>query len=233
MITFSINIAGKILNFNSDLRGIEVDGKEYISGSDGILIYDQTQNIKSNTVNCQLSSNTSALIPALRILGIKYNTYFDQRDVVDSQNNIQFYWNRSKLAGFYNKFSTDAISLEDREPIIRDAIQFLIDTADKSDDFLPEEYLNELNEKCVLLGFYEGFPIYDGTKGMSRLLSRLGIHVDTDTIMISTPMDKYSDDVIAIAKSIENKSGELGSYKKNRVIFKKTENILKVISIEV
>lgn len=72
-----------------------------------------------------MSTNTSTLIPALRILGIAYHSYFDERPVVESQNNITFYWNPSKLAAFYNRFSTDELEHRDREPVVRRAVDFL------------------------------------------------------------------------------------------------------------
>ena len=56
-----------------------------------------------------MSTNTSTLIPALRILVVPYSPYFDGREVVDSQNDITFYWEPSKLAAFYNRFSTDEL----------------------------------------------------------------------------------------------------------------------------
>ena len=73
-----------------------------------------------------MSTNTSTLIPALRILGIPYHSYFDERPVVESQNNITFYWSPSRLAAFYNQFSTDELEYQDREPVIRQAVELFV-----------------------------------------------------------------------------------------------------------
>ena len=156
---FKIQIEKKVLIFNSELKGLKVYGKEYVGGEDGILIYDKTRDIKADEVELQTSSNTSTLIPALRILSIPYHLYFDQREVVGSQNNISFYWNKSKLAAFYNKFSTDRLDYEKRESIIKKAVNFLI----KNSKNLPlkEEFLARVLEHCKLLGFYQGFPIFE------------------------------------------------------------------------
>src|SRR6266540_6605245 len=114
----------KRLIFNADLRALKVNDLEYVSGKDGVLICDKTRDLRADEVELQMSTNTSTLIPALRILSIAYNPYFDERPVVESQNNITFYWNPSKLAAFYNKFSTDELEYQDREPIIRQAVDF-------------------------------------------------------------------------------------------------------------
>lgn len=97
----------KRLIFDSDLRGLRVNGTAYVSGRDGLLIYDQTRDMQAGEVELQMSTNTSTLIPALRTLGLSYHSYFDERQVVESQNDITFYWKPSKLAAFYNRFSTD------------------------------------------------------------------------------------------------------------------------------
>src|SRR5512138_98348 len=102
---FEIERSSKRLLFDSDLRGLRVNGLEYVSGQDGVLIYDQTRDVQADGVELQMSTNTSTLIPALRILGLSYHPYFDERPVVESQNNITFYWNPSRLAAFYNLFS--------------------------------------------------------------------------------------------------------------------------------
>src|ERR1051325_4756670 len=155
---FEIERNSKRLIFNSDLRGLKVHGVEYLAGKDGILIYDQTKNLQADEVELQMSTNTSTLIPALRILDISYNAYFDERPVVESQNNITFYWNPSKLAAFYNQFSTDELGYEEREPVIRRAGDFLASNVDSLP--LQEEYLERMLGPCKLLGFYQGFPIF-------------------------------------------------------------------------
>src|SRR5919109_4019860 len=127
---FEINRHSKRLVFNSDLRGLKANGLEYISGKDGVLIYDKTKELQADEVELQMSTNTSTLIPALRILGISCNSYFDERPVVESQNNITFYWNPSKLAAFYNRFSTDELEYQEREPVIRQAVAFLFSNID-------------------------------------------------------------------------------------------------------
>ena len=90
---FEIELGPKRLIFDSDLHGLRIQGKEYLSGRDGILIYDKTRDQQANEVELQMSTNTSTLIPALRTLGIPYSSYFDEREVVQSQNDITFYWN--------------------------------------------------------------------------------------------------------------------------------------------
>ena len=122
---FEIERGSKRLIFDSDLHGLKVNGLEYISGKDGVLIYDKTRDLQADEVELQMSTNTSTLIPALRILGISYHSYFDERPVVESQNNITFYWNPSRLAAFYNRFSTDELEYQDRERAIRQAVDFL------------------------------------------------------------------------------------------------------------
>jgi len=99
-----------------------VNGIEYVSGKEGVLIYEKTKDLRTDEVELQMSTNTSTLIPALHILGIPYNSYFDERPVVESQNDITFYWSPSKLAAFYNRFSTDELGYANREPVIRRAV---------------------------------------------------------------------------------------------------------------
>ena len=122
---FEIDFGSKHLIFDADLHGLRIRGTEYLSGRDGVLIYDQTREVQAGEVELQMSTNTSTLIPALRIIGIPYAPYFDERQVVESQNDITFYWKPSKLAAFYNRFSTDELDYEDREPVIRQAVEFL------------------------------------------------------------------------------------------------------------
>jgi hypothetical protein len=170
------------------------------------------------------------LIPAFRALGIPYASYFDERDVVESQNDITFYWKPSKLAAFYNRFSTDELDYAEREPVIRQAVEFLISNGPTLP--LPEELLSRMVEPCKLLGFYQGFPIFDSSTGFAKLQSRLGIHLDPESVMISTPLDKYEGDVYELADSLARESGLDYSKKKNRVIFPKDERLLKVLGIE-
>jgi len=127
---FEVKRHSKRLVFNSDLRGLIVNDQEYIAGKDGILIYDKTGEVQADEVELEMSTNTSTLIPALCILGISYDPYFDERPVVESQNNITFYRNPSRLAAFYNRFSTDELAYEDREPVIRRAVDFLSSNTD-------------------------------------------------------------------------------------------------------
>jgi hypothetical protein len=226
---FEIKLDTKRLIFDSDLHGLRINGREYLSGRDGVLIYDMTRDVTTDVVELQMSTNTSTLIPALRVLGLRYDPYFDERPVVDSQNDITFYWKPSKLAAFYNRFSTDELDYTDREPVIRQAAEFL--TSNKETIPLPEELLARMSEPSKLLGFYEGFPIFDGSSGFARLQSRLGIHVDQDSVMISTPLDKYEADVYELAEHLANETGLEYSKKKNRVMFLKDEKLLKALGI--
>jgi hypothetical protein len=226
---FDIPLGTKRLIFDSDLHGLRIHGKEYLSGRDGILIYDKTEDLRTDEVELQMSTNTSTLIPALRALEIPYASYFDERPVVESQNDITFYWKPSKLAAFYNRYSTDELDYADREPVIRRAMEFLISNPEALP--LPPELLARMNEPSSLLGFYRGFPIFDGSTGFARLQSRLGIHIDTETVMISTPMDKYEADVYELAEHLVKETGLDYSKKKNRVMFLKEERLLKVLGI--
>lgn len=227
---FDIQLGSKHLIFDSDLHGLRINGVEYLSGRDGILIYDKTRDLpQTDEVELQMSTNTSTLIPALRALEIPYAPYFDERPVVESQNDITFYWKPSKLAAFYNRYSTDELDYAEREPIIRQGVDFI--TSNPQTLPLPEELLTRMSEPSKLLGFYEGFPIFDGSTGFARLQSRLGIHIDTETIMISTPLDKYEADVYELAEKLGKETGLEYSKKKNRVMFLKEEQLLKVLGI--
>lgn len=227
---FEIEQDTKRLIFDSDLHGLKVDDVEYVSGQDGLLIYDKTRDLQSDKVELQMSTNTSTLIPALRILGIPYNSYFDERPVVESQNNITFYWIASKLAAFYNQFSTDELGYADREPVIRKAVDFLSSTSDSLP--LQDEFLSQMLEPCKLLGFYQGFPIFDSSVGFAKLQSRLGIHIDPEEVMISTPLDRYEPDVYELAELLSKETGLRYSKKKNRVNFPKNPNLLKLLGIK-
>ena len=226
---FDLSLLSKQLTFDSDLRGLRIGGEEILSGRDGVLIYDKTRDVRGDIVELQMSTNTSTLIPALRALGIPYAPYFDERLVVDSQNDITFYWKLSQLAAFYNRYSTDELDYAEREPVIRRAVDFL--TSNPESLPLPEELLIRMSEPSRLLGFYQGFPIFDGSTGFARLQSRLGIHVDTETVMISTPLDKYEADVYELAEGLAKETGLEYSKKKNRVMFMKDEKLLKVLGI--
>jgi len=227
---FEIKLGPKRLIFDSDLHGLRIDGVEYVSGRDGILIYDKTRDVMTDEVELQMSTNTSTLIPALRALGIPYAPYFDERPAVESQNDITFYWKPSQLAAFYNRFSTDELDYTEREPIIRQAVDFV--TTNHEALPVPEELLVRMSEPSRLLGFYEGFPIFDGSTGFARLQSRLGIHVDTETVMISTPLDKYEADVYELAEHLAKETGLEYLKKKNRVMFLKEEKLLKVLGLK-
>ena len=122
---FEIEQGPKRLIFDSDLHGLRIEDKEYLSGREGVLIYDQTRNLRADQVELQMSTNTSTLIPAFRTLGISYSPYFDEGQVVQSQNDITFFWKPSKLAAFYNRFSTDELNYDEREAVIRQAVEFL------------------------------------------------------------------------------------------------------------
>ena len=227
---FEIELGPKRLIFDSDLHGLRIKGVEYLSGRDGILIYDKTRDLpQTDEVELQMSTNTSTLIPALRVLGISHAPYFNERPVVESQNDITFYWKPSKLAAFYNRYSTDDLDYAEREPIIRQALDFI--TSNSQTLPLPEELLTRMLEPSTLLGFYEGFPIFDGSTGFARLQSRLGIHVDTETVMISTPLDKYESDVYELAEKLAKETDLEPSKKKNRVMFKKEEKLLNVLGL--
>ena|ERR1700752_408112 len=227
---FEIELGSKHLIFNSDLRGLNVNGLEYVSGKDGVLIYDKTRDLRADKVELQMSTNTSTLIPALRILGISYNSYFDKRPVVESQNDITFYWNPSRLAAFYNRFSTDELEYTDREPVIRRAVDFILSNTD--DLPLQEELLTRMLEPCKLIGFYQGFPIFDSSVGFAKLQSRLGIHIDPEEVMVSTPLDQYESDVYELAELLSKETGLSYSKKKNRVNFPKTPEILKLLGVQ-
>ncbi len=226
---FVISIGPKQLTFDSDLHGVRINGMAYLAGRDGVLIYDQTQGLTAEQVEVQLSTNTSTLIPALRTLGLAYAPYFDERPVVDSQNDITFYWKPSQLAAFYNRYSTDELDYAEREPVIRQAVDFLL--ANPVTLPLPEELLTRMSEPSRLLGFYAGFPIFDGSTGFARLQSRLGIHVDTETVMVSTPLDKYEADVYELAEQLARETGLEYSKKKNRVMFAKESKLIKLLGI--
>jgi len=202
---------------------------EYLAGRDGILIYDKTRDLNADEIELQMSTNTSTLIPALKALGIPYSPYLDERQVVESQNDITFYWKPSQLAAFYNRYSTDELDYADREPVIRQAVEFL--RANKEALPLPEELLTRMLEPSRLLGFYQGFPIFDGSTGFAQLQSRLGIHVGTEDIMISTPLDKYEEDVYELAEYLAKETGLGYSKKKNRVMFLKDDRLLKLLGI--
>jgi hypothetical protein len=230
MMRFEITLETKRLIFDSDLHGLRIRGTEYLAGRDGVLIYDQTQTVpQASEVELQMSTNTSTLIPALRMLGIPYSSYFDERPVVESQNDITFYWKPSRLAAFYNRYSTDELDYADREPVIRQAVEFLLSNPQTLP--LAEEFLSRMQEPVQLLGFYQGFPVFDGSTGFARLLSRLGIHLDTETVMISTPLDKYEGDVYELAAAISGATALDYSKKKNRVIFPKDERLLELLGI--
>jgi hypothetical protein len=227
---FDIPLGSKRLTFDSDLHGLRIRSMVYLSGRDGVLIYDKTRDVTADEVELQMSTNTSTLIPALRALGIPYAPYFDERPVVESQNDITFYWHPSQLAAFYNRYSTDEVDYAEREPVLRRAVDFL--TSNHETLPLPEELLARMSEPSRLLGFYQGFPIFDGSTGFARLQSRLGIHVDPDSIMISTPLDKYEADVYELAEHIANETGLEYSMKKNRVMFLKDERLFKLLGVQ-
>ncbi|MFA6518904.1 MAG: hypothetical protein WCV93_04640 [Candidatus Shapirobacteria bacterium] len=225
---FETTVGVKKLCFDSEVNGLIANGQEYEMSNDGGLIYDKVKDIKSDQVTTQMSSDTSTLIPSFMILDWVYNPYFDERNVVESQNDITFYWNKSKLAAFYNLYATDELKYKKREETIRDAINFLLSTS--KDLRLNDEYLNKLSEPCILVGFFQGFPVFDSSKGLAKLQSRLGIHIDSESIMISTPLDKYEGDIYDLAEKISDLTGETFNRKKNRVVFCKSNKMLELIT---
>jgi hypothetical protein len=82
-----------------------------------------------------------------------------------------------------------------------------------------------------LLGFYQGFPVFDGSTGFAKLQSRLGIHLEAETVMISTPLDKYEADVYELAEALGRETGLDYAKKKNRVIFPKDERLLRLLGV--
>lgn len=227
---FDIPLGSKRLIFDSDLHGLRIGGAQYLAGRDGILIYDKIRDVRADEVELQMSTNTSTLIPALRALEFPYASYFDERLVVESQNNITFYWQPSKLGAFYNRYSTDELDHAEREPVIRQAVDFLISNRETLP--LPEELLARMFEPSRLLGFYQGFPVFDGSTGFAKLQSRLGIHIDPDSVMISTPLDKYEADVYELAAHLAKETGLEYSKKKNRVMFLKEEKLLRMLGLQ-
>jgi len=227
---FEIKLDTKSLVFDSDLHGLRVNGVEYVSGKDGVLIYDTTTDLRADKVELQMSTNTSTLIPALRILGTPYHAYFDERPVVESQNDITFYWEASKLAAFYNRFSTDELGYSEREPVIRQAVNFLSTNRDNLP--LQDEFLTQMLEPCKLLGFYQGFPIFDSSVGFAKLQSRLGIHIGTEAVMVSTPLDRYEPDIYELAELLREETGLSYSKKKNRVNFPKDPKLLELLGVK-
>jgi len=92
--------------------------------------------------------------------------------------------------------------------------------------------LTRLLEPCKLLGFYQGFPIFDSSVGFAKLQSRLGIHIDPEEVMVSTPLDQYESDVYELAELLHKETGLSYSKKKNRVNFPKASELLKVLGIK-
>lgn len=225
-MNFQIVLQDKILIFDSEVRGLLLGDREFFSGRDGRLIYDQVASLSSDKVRLQMSTNTSTLIPGLKILGLSYPGYFDEREVVESQNDITFYWKKSKLAAFYNLFSTDDLEFEEREPVIREAVNFLIN---KNIFDLTPAFLSKLLEPSKLLGFYQGWPIFESGYGMPKLLCRLGIHVGQKIVMISTPMEKYEKDVYELAELLKKLTDLDYISKKNRVVFKRNQKLMSVL----
>ena len=166
----------------------------------------------------------------MRTLAIPYSACFEERVVIESQNDITFYWNPSKLAAYYNRFSTDELDYAEREPVICQAVEFLGSNPERLP--LPEELLARMNEPARLLGFYQGFPIFDDSTGFAKLQSRLGVHLDPEAVMISTPLDKYEADVYELAEALLRETGLSYSKKKNRVIFPKDEALLERLGIK-
>lgn len=227
----TIKIGSKRLIFDSEIHGLKINKIEFVSGKDGILIFDKIHDIHANVVSLQMSTNTSTLIPALKILQVPYNSYFDERPVVESQNDITFYWNPTKLAAFYNLYSTDGMEYINREETIKKAVDLLISSAGNLP--LKEEYLKKLSEPCKVLGFYRGFPIFDSSYGFAKLRCCLGIHIGREDITISTPMDKYESDIYELADEIRSLTQSSYTQKKNRAIFSKQNEILTLFGLKI
>jgi len=96
---------------------------------------------------------------------------------------------------------------------------------------LGEEWLARMLEPCKLLGFYQGFPIFDSSVGFAKLQSRLGIHLGSEDVMISTPLDRYEPDVYELAELLREQTGLSYSQKKNRVIFPKDPILLESLGM--
>lgn len=232
-ISFSISFPpGKTLTFTTATRGLIINSQGYLALADGTLVYEKTAGLTADAVTCQISTNTSTLIPALRALGQTYHPYFDEPDVVASQNNITFYWQPCRLAAFYNRYSTDHLDYPAREPVIRKAVEFIQKTARSGDNFLPKEMLSKAAETVTLLGFYEGFPIFDDRHGFAKLFSRLGIHVDQHEVMISTPLDEHAETVDRLARRLEDKLHISPLYKKNRAVFPADPRLLTELKLQ-
>jgi hypothetical protein len=89
-----------------------------------------------------------------------------------------------------------------------------------------------MREPCKLLGFYQGFPIFDSSAGFAKLQSRLGIHIDPEEVMISTPLDRYEPDVYELAESLSKETGLRYSKKKNRILFPKDPGLLELLGLK-
>jgi hypothetical protein len=92
--------------------------------------------------------------------------------------------------------------------------------------------LARMLEPSKLLGFYQGFPIFDSSIGFAKLQSRLGIHIGTEDVMVSTPLDRYESDVYELAELLSRETGLDYSKKKNRVIFPKDPKLLELLGVE-
>jgi len=232
-VSFTISFPqGKSLTFTNATQGLIINGQEYLALADGALVYEKTSGLTADSATCQLSTNISTLIPALRTIGLSYHPYFDEPEVVASQNNISFYWAACRLAAYYNRYSTDHLDYPAREPVIKPAVAFLQKTARSGDNFLPQEMLAKTAEPVTLLGFYEGFPIFDDRHGFAKLLSRLGIHVDQHEVMISTPLDEHAETVANLGRRLETKLLISPLYKKNRVVFPSDPRLLRELKLD-
>ena len=92
--------------------------------------------------------------------------------------------------------------------------------------------MSQVLEPCKLLGFYQGFPIFDSSVGFAKLQSRLGIHIGSEDIMVSTPLDRYEADVYELAELLKDKTGLSYSKKKNRVVFPSTKELLALLDVK-
>jgi hypothetical protein len=122
------------------------------------------------------------------------------------------------------------LEYKDREPVICQAVDFL--SANVQSLLLQEEFLARMLEPSKLLGFYQGFPIFDSSVGFAKLQSRLGIHIDPEEVMVSTPLDRYESDVYELAERLSKETGLNYSKKKNRVIFPKDPKLLKLLGVK-
>ena len=109
--------------------------------------------VRRQEVELQMSTNTSSLIPAFRVLGLGYNSYFDERPVIESQNDITFYWKPSRLV---RDVSPEEITRLKREGDLQ------IAGADLAQSFMRLDLVDQyqLLVNPIILG--HGVPLFKG-----------------------------------------------------------------------